>query len=324
MKFFKHTETCYSILTEANVLEFYDDGAAPVSYTVGAGSILLCCNQSGLFVVHAASGDIRLGSMTEGIILNINKRKQGEVKSAVMYGGAGPDLCVALSTIDALVRLPVMANCMMGKGLPKITRDNGCSLLLSLHDGRSLAVVSEQGSIVSYDAHRINPSTGTLFLEKRATLEYIGSPEDVTSPKTPFVRLTESTLWYRSSPPLWAATSQGIFLFVKRRNLIVSLTIVSKQSALVTTRPDCLSKTLMLLATEDPVLAATVHNDVACVATTKGLWKVPLEGAAKKGLARSNECYKTYKEMHGWDSLQSCMFIFGNTLMGSNGKTMVV
>lgn len=319
MKFFKHSESCYCVLKESRV-EHYDKGVV-TTRLLEPGVKFLCCNAAGMYVVQSALGDIELGSVADGTFLTIFQKVSTEVKSAAMYGD-GLYVCVVLCACDAVIRLPVLSNMTLGNGLPKITRDNGYSIVLPLHDGRSLAFVSEQGLCVSYDAHLMNPKTGTLFAEKRAVLENIGSPKAITSAKTAFVKLPETAPWYRASLPLFAASVNDIFVFVQRNNLIVSLTIAAKQTSVLHSTLTDLSHTVLLLATEEKVLAATVCEDTAYVATSNGLWEVPLEDA-HKGLARSTECYTSFKHKYKWEPLSSCMFI-GKTLKCSNGTTVDV
>ena len=269
-------------------------------------------------MVHLGSGELQLGSIPEGLFLTIYK-KMDSIFSATMIGSSLYS-CVALSTPDAILRLPYGVNVALGMGLPKVARDNGRATLLPLHGGKSMAIASDQGLLVSYDPHRLDASSATLYSEKRAVLHNIGSPDDVTPPKTDFRRLPESAPWFRSNPPLFAAAAADIFVFVHRRNLIVTLYVVAKQSAAVVEPLAVLSKHLRLLATEDTVVAATVHDDTALVATTKGLWRVPLANAAK-GMAHSETCYTSFKLANKWDDIEDGMFI-GRTFRCSNGKSM--
>lgn len=317
-RYFKHTDTCYYVLLQGNMLEYHDRGSVQ-SVQLPEDARFLCSNANGHFVVESAAGELLLGCMDNGVFLNIYKKPMGPVTSAVMVGEGLYSICV-VSMCDAIVRLPYGVNAALGMGVPKVTRDNGHAMLLSMHGGRGLAIVSEQGSMISYDPQRMNTQTALLFNERRAVLENVGAPADVTPPATPYQKLLSAAPWYMSSRPKFATTVKDIYLFVQRNNLILTLTIVASRSALVTTPVECTAKTLFLLATEDTIIEATVHNDVALVATAKGIWKVPLK-TAKSGLARTELCYSSFKHINGWTDLEHCMFL-DNTLMCPLGRTL--
>lgn len=301
---------------DKRTLEFFQKGAKKVTMPLGENTSILCMNSSGI-VAGLVDGSLKIGSIKEGFFLTIDQNVHG-LASAV-FVGEGTAITLVVSILDHIVRFPFAHAVTFDEGMPVRSKRLGTCTLLSMHDNTTCVYVSEQGIVASHEPYLF--SSKGLDTERLQVIENVAEPAQVTHERKVAAALgNESARWKRSTQPMFAGQSQGIYGFVQRsRTFVLSMFIVPKLS-IYAANDEQVFKMRPLLATRECVLAATVHAECVYVATPSGLWTIPLREITY-GLAVKEDKFRSFDTKKGWGPDVSTAVFIENKLYCSGGRS---